>query len=150
MRGAEAVMRCLRAFARDPFGLAATEFAVIMPFVVFAFFAEFDMYRYAMATQRLEIIAESVAQMVASASASTSATTKGNGVVADWDLNFYENSAFFLYPDILTSPAVQQGTAWQLALEVDIAAIKMTPQGTTYVPKTAWRGTSANGANNRQ
>jgi hypothetical protein len=144
------MIRSFRAFAHDTVGIAATEFAVMMPFVVFAFLGEFDMYRYALATQRLEVVAESVAQMVASAGASTSATTTGDGVVADWDINFYENSAFFLYPDILTSPAVQQGTAWQLALEVDLAAIKMTPQGSTYVPKTVWHGTVGNGANNRQ
>jgi Flp pilus assembly protein TadG len=145
------MLRCLPRFRRDRSGVAATEFAVIMPLAIFAILAEFDMYRYVMATQRLEVLAESVAQMLASPIASTTAATTGDGVVSDWDINFAMNSAYFLYPDILTSPAVQQGAAWWQALEVDTAAIKMTLQDDgTYKPVTAWHGTNQTSGNTRQ
>jgi len=141
----------MRRFSRDARGVSVVEFALIVPFVMFVLLAEFDTYRYITATQRMEIVAESVAQMFASTIASSTAVASGDGVVADWDVNFYENSAYFLYPDILTSPAVQQGTPWYQAMEVDVAGIKMVmqPDG-TYKPQTAWHGSAANaGPNNR-
>jgi len=122
-----------------------------MPLAIFAMLAEFDMYRYVMATQRLEVLAESVAQMLASPLASTSATTTGNGVITDWDINFDLNAAYFLYPEILTSPAVQQGAAWWQALEVDTTAIKMVLQpDKTYKPVTVWHGANQSNDNTRQ
>ena len=141
----------LTRFRKDNSAVAAVEFALLAPLLVFVMVVEFDVYRYVMTTQRLEIVAESVAEMFASATASPSALVPGNGVVADWDINFYMNSAYFVYPEILTSPAVQQGSAWWTAMEVDTAGIAMiqkTPG--VYTPTTVWHGTNQSGGNTRQ
>ena len=143
----------LKTFARATCGVAAVEFALLMPLTVFTMLAEFDTYRYVMATQRAEVIAASVAQMFASSTADKTGAvvTNGDGLVGDWDINFYENSAYFLYPDIL-SAASQAGQPWYQYLQVNAAAIKMVSQpGGTYLPQTAWHGANASsGASNRQ
>ena len=67
----------MRRFSRDARGVSVVEFALIVPFVMFVLLAEFDTYRYIMATQRMEIVAESVAQMFASTIASSTAVASG-------------------------------------------------------------------------
>ncbi len=145
------VLRRLSSFRKDSSAVAAIEFALLAPVLVFFMLVEFDVYRYVMTTQRLEYVAESVAEMFASATASPMATIPGNGVVADSDINFYMNSALFVYPEILTSPAVMQGASWYIAMEVDTAAIAMIQYFPgVYTPTTIWHGANQSAGNTRQ
>jgi Flp pilus assembly protein TadG len=145
------LLRRLANLHKDRSAVAAIEFALLSPLLVFFMVVEFDVYRYVMTTQRLEAVAESVAEMFASATTSPLATIPGNGVVADSDINFYMNSALFVYPDVLTSPAVQQGSPWYLAMEVDTAAIAMIQYFPgVYTPTTIWHGTNQSTANTRK
>lgn len=141
----------LKYFRDEISAVAAIEFAMIVPLLVFFMVVEFDVYRYVMATQRLEIIAASVGQMFASATASPNAITTGNGVVGDNDISFYTNSTYFVYPDMLTSPAMLQGTPWWRTVFVDAAGIKMVQApGGTYKPVVVWHAANGVSANTRQ
>lgn len=145
------VLQRLSSFRKDRTAVAALEFALLSPVLVFFMLVEFDVYRYVMTTQRLEFVAESVAEMFASATTSPLAIVPGNGVVSDADINFYMNSAFFVYPEILTSPAVQHGSSWYLAMEVDTAAIAMIQYFPgVYTPTTIWHGANQSAGNTRQ
>lgn len=141
------MLRASELFGKDNRAVAATEFALIFPLLAFAMFAEFEYYRFAMTTQRLEIVANSIAQMIGATGAGNGAKSPVNGTIDDNLLALAVNGMPFLYPDgMVANPGFQ---IWKI-IEVDAAAIDMRPQQDgTFKPFTAWHSKMASGAYSR-
>ena len=133
----------LSSFARNRAGVSAVEFALILPIALVLMLMGFDTARYVLATQRIEEIANTAAEMLAQTAVSAAAVDSNDGAVSDGDLQFYWDSAMFLYPDSAAA-ASAQGVAWSSLLVVNMASINFVASPTgctsscTYKPKVVW------------
>lgn len=133
----------LTSFARNDAGVGVVEFALFLPIILLLLLMGFDVYRFVVATQRIEEVANTVAEMLAQTAGSSSAILANDGTVADADLQFYWDSSIFIYPDV-TAVAQAQGIPWSTLLVVNMTSINFvaTPSGCTsscsYVPKVVW------------
>lgn len=136
-------LRSLRSFLRDAAGIAATEFAMLSPALLLLSVVAFDVGRFALATQRVEAVANSVAEMLAQTPGDSASVEPGDGTVTDANLTYFGDSAMFTFPDAL-STANQLGVTWQSLLTVNMASVKFTtspPQcvtNCTYTPAVVW------------
>jgi hypothetical protein len=131
----------LHGFARCRAGVAAVEFALIAPVMLFLLLVGFDVGRFVLATERVERVAGSVSQMLAETAPSAPGSTVG--YVSANDLLFFWNSAMFTFPDVLTASNAENTNWWNL-LDVEMSSIKfnVTPanctSSCTYTPKVLW------------
>jgi len=135
------MLRALKSFFVNQAAVAAIEFSLLVPVFAFALFGEFEVYRYVMMAQRVQIAAESAAQIFADTSKDTSgrASTPGDGVLDGWDLNFVLGSPIYLYPDVFEDPRANNGGNWTYVINVQAAGIRMIQQSDgSYLPKTDW------------
>jgi Flp pilus assembly protein TadG len=129
--------------------VSAVEFAFVVPVMILLMLAGFDLGRFILATQRVEIVAGTLGQMLSETAASPSAPTPGDGVVSYSDILNIDNSAFYIFPDVLTQSSAQ-GVSWNSLLQTNLASIQFTatPTGCTtacsYVPKVVWTYGGAN------
>ena len=132
-----------RAFPKQDSGVAFVEFAMIAPFLLFLMLAGFEMGRYVLATQRVAAVANSVAQMLGQTGPSAYAVNSNDGAVTDSELTYFQQSAFFTYPDVLLA-ANQQGVAWTSLLVVNMASVRFNPKPSActsncqYQPQVVW------------
>lgn len=141
------MIRCIRtklsSFAQNHVGIGSVEFALILPIALLLLLMGFDTARFALTTQRIEEIANTAAEMLAQTAVSSAATLSNDGAVSDADLQFFGDSAIFIYPDA-AAVAQAQGVAWSTQLVVNMSSINFvaTPTGCTssctYKPKVVW------------
>jgi Flp pilus assembly protein TadG len=130
-------------FLSNASGVAATEFVMLSPILLMLSVVSFDAGRYVLATQRVEAVANSIAQMLAQTSGNKASVEPGDGTVTDNDLNYFNQSAMFTFPDALAA-ANQQQLPWQNLLVVNMASIKFTVtpancvSNCNYTPQVAW------------
>ena len=133
----------LGSFASDRAGAGSVEFAFILPIALLLMLVGFDTARYVLATQRIEEIANTSAEMLAQTAVNSSAVLSNDGTVSDGDLQFYWDSAMFLYPDSAAA-ASAQGVAWSSLLVVNMTSIDFVAQPTgctsscTYKAQVVW------------
>ena len=134
----------LRAWREDARGVAATEFAMATPVVMLLMLGGFDVGRFALATQRVELVANEVGEIVAqTVYASSNASGQTIGTINDTQLGNAQQAAMFIFPQALAA-ASQQGVFWTSLLKVDVTSLQFvtTPAGCTsscnYVPKVIW------------
>ena len=136
-------LRRARAFPFDKSGVAIIEFAMVAPFLLLLLLAGFDMGRYALATQRVEAVANSVAQMLSQTGLSSDAVNANDGTVTDTELNLFRQSALFTFPEALAA-ASRQGVKWSDLLVVNMASIRFRPPAPNcathcaYTPQVVW------------
>ena len=121
----------LCSFARDRAGVGAVEFTLILPVALLLLLMGFDTGRYVLATERVEEIANTAAEMLAQTGVSSSAVLSSDGTVSDTDLQFYWDSAIFIFPGA-TAAAQAQNANWRSQLfvhmsSIDFAASPMVP-----------------------
>lgn len=137
--------RCAASFPPDKAGVAAIEFAFLVPIMLLLSLGGFDLGRFVMATEQVGMTAYYIAQMISEAPLSTSATIAGDGTVASADLQFYHDAAMVIFPDVLSDSAAQ-GIPWSQDIGITMTSIKFkaTPTGCTtscsYVPQVVWSG----------
>jgi Flp pilus assembly protein TadG len=127
----------LAAFARAEQGLAALEFALVVPLLVMALVGFSEIDRYAATTRQLESSANAISQML------TQSTSVTNG-----DLNFAYDSLTVLFPRVLDDSA-RKGARWRDDISVAMSSVafaKTNPACATncaYTAQVAWSGGSA-------
>jgi Flp pilus assembly pilin Flp len=139
-----ALVSRLRAFLRNRSGVSAVEFAMISPILLLLLVTGLDTGRYVLATERVEEVANTVAQMIAqSEPAKTGAVDTGDAVLYQSDLEFFWDSAVFIYPDA-AAIAQKLNVSWQNLLTVHMSSIKfvvnapLCGMACTYKPEVVW------------
>jgi Flp pilus assembly protein TadG len=133
----------LGSLAQNDAGVGTVEFAFIVPIALLLLLMGFDTARYALTTQRIEEIANTAAEMLAQTAVNSAAVLSNDGTVSDADLQFYGDSAIFIYPDA-AAVAQAQGVAWSTQLVVNMTSINFvaSPSGCTtsctYKAKVVW------------
>jgi Flp pilus assembly protein TadG len=131
-----------RAF-RNESGVAAVEFVLAAPFILFLMLGGFEVGKYVVASQRVELVASEIGEMVAQTLPSASAGEAGDGVLTGANLSVILDAAYFIMPDALAS-ANAQGLTWQQVMDVSVTSIKFTTspsgcnQNCSYTPSVVW------------
>jgi Flp pilus assembly protein TadG len=118
--------------ARD--GVSAIEFSIWAPVMTALFLGGVDTARYTIATGRIADVASTIGQML---------SVNTSGTVNYIDLQFYDDSAMAIYPQVLAD-AARQGIAWGNDMAITISQVNFTatPTGCTtscsYQAKVAW------------
>jgi Flp pilus assembly protein TadG len=140
-RTSQAVRRS--AWPENATGIAAVEFALATPIVLILMLCGFDVGRFALASQRVEVVANETGQIVAQTAASQGTVEPGDGVISDTQLTNAEQAAAFIFPEALIA-AGQQGVLYTSLLQVNITSLKFVTKptgcssGCTYVPEVVW------------
>jgi hypothetical protein len=113
----------LAEFRRDRSGFAAAEMAILAPIMILLALMGVDVTRYALATEQVEQVANTIGQMIVT----TGPTTPGGttATVSDTDLQFYHDSAMVIFPDVL-SDAANQGIPWGNDIAISMTFIQFT------------------------
>ncbi len=132
-----------RSFARNCAGVSTVEFTLILPVALLLLLMGFDTARYVLATERVEEIANTAAEMLAQTGASGSAVVSGDGTVSDADLQFYWDSAIFIFPGAAAAAQGQNANWWsQLVVNMSSINFVVSPTGCTtscsYKPRVVW------------
>ena len=120
-----------KTFARSNHGLAAVEFALILPVMLAFIFGGYETVRAITCARRLTILANAIVQQV------TSNTT---GTILNTDAHFYYNTAMVVFPQSMKDAARYNNYWWQ-DVNVAISSIAFTTVCTlscTYVPNVIW------------
>jgi hypothetical protein len=123
-----------RRFIRAKDGLAALEFALVLPLLLAIMLGFYEIDRYAFAVRRLEIAAASMTDML---------TTNTTGFINYNDIHFAEDSIMVLFPMVLADSAAKQ-IPWQNDISISISSIVFSPtvksctSNCTYTANVAW------------
>ena len=120
--------RRLSSFARATSGVAALEFALILPMLIFMMLGSVELQRYMRTERQLSLAAESLAALVAQRQAGNLS-----------DLAFEVNSMPHLFP-----PATETSANWASNIAYQITSVVFAPtvdgctSGCTYKANVAW------------
>ena len=126
--------RDFRSFLRNTKGLAALELAIWAPLMSLVLLGGVEITRYTIATKRIENVASTIGQML---------TVNSVGTVNYVDLQFYNDSAMVLFPQVL-SDAKQQNISWANDIAITMSSVTFTASpancttACTYTPKVLW------------
>lgn len=150
----------MRRFGAADGGLAAIEFALIMPTLLFILFAGAQLIAYVDATRKVELVAHSISQMISQAT-----PPKGETVaqVNATDLHFSYDATLVLFPYVMKD-AKRRKVAWWENISINYASIRFTAKNaacksntdtsadlsTCYDANVVWTttGTAQPGGNN--
>lgn len=125
-------------FAGDARAIAATEFALMLPFMMILMVGSFELSQGMKAARKITLVADTVGELL---------SQNGTGTVGSADLSFAQDSAMLIFPDIL-APSAARGVTWDQDPASDIkismsgVAITLHVPGCTsnclYDAKVAW------------
>ena len=126
-------IRALRFLASDHRGVSAIEFAIGAPVMILLLLAGVDSARYALAVRRIEQVTTTIGQMV---------SVNTLGTVDPTDIQFYESSAFAVFPLVL-SDSTTRGVLWNTDLALTVSSVKLSTSGSTKTANVSWSTGSA-------
>ena len=138
------VLRALKRFVRDARAVAAVEFAVSAPFMIFLILGTVEFGRYLRAQERTQAIAYSLSQMLAEQPANPAAIQSGDAAVTSDYVHFLLTMAGKQFPDAAMQSAQTGDNCWWCNLTVSMGslAFKASPSGCsgncTYTPQVMW------------
>lgn len=118
-------------------GVAALEFALVLPVLLVALLGFVELDRYVTSTRQLESASNSISEML------SQSTSKTNG-----DLNFAYDSLMVLFPRVLEDSA-RKAVAWRNDINVSMSSIAFASTvpgcvaNCTYKAQVAWSSGSA-------
>jgi Flp pilus assembly protein TadG len=121
-------------FARARRGMAAVEFAMILPLMVALTLGSVEVARMILFTRKIELVANTAVEML---------TQNGTGFVNYVDLHFAQDSTMVIFPQIMQDAANKQIT-WSNDIAISMASVQFTPtQATctsncTYLANVVW------------
>jgi Flp pilus assembly protein TadG len=125
----------LSAFVRSRRGVAAVEFALVLPFMIILMLGSIEVARLITFTRKIELVANTAVEMLTQ--------TPLPGVVFDQDLQFTQGSTVVIFPQILQD-AANKGVAWTSDIAISMASIQFTATPSTcttacsYVANVVW------------
>ena len=117
-----------RLLGSDTRGVAAIEFALVIPILMLLLLVGFDSARYIVAARRVAVVASTIGQML-----SVSTT----GQIATADLQFYEDSTVGIFPQVLQD-SYQQGLTWSNDIGMTVSAVNFTGTSPSYQGLVNW------------
>ena len=126
-------IRALRFLASDRRGVSAIEFAMGAPVMILLLLAGVDSARYALAVRRIEQVTTTIGQMV---------SVNTLGTVDPADIQFYESSAFAVFPLVL-SDSTTRGVLWNADLALTVSSVNLSTSGSTQTANVSWSTGSA-------
>ncbi len=125
-----------RTFGRSVSGLAAVEFALLLPVMLIFIFGGVETVRAITCARRLTYLANAIGQQV------TAGTTNQ---IANADMHFVYNTAVAMFPQVLKD-ASRYGNFWWQNITISVSSINFTvtptgcTSGCTYTPAVIWSG----------
>lgn len=111
-------------------GIAALEFALLAPLMIYTLLAAADIANALNTTRRMTNAADTIAELV-----SQQTTSSGiQGTVANADLTGYFYSIFATFPDVL-SDAAGKGEAWTSDIQPIVTSVTFGPAATCVTPQ---------------
>ncbi len=126
--------RALVGLARSRTGIAAVEFAMILPLMIALMLGSVEIARYIVFSRKVELVANTAVEML---------TQNGTGTVNYTDLHFAQDSTMVIFPQILQD-AANKGVTWSNDISISMASVQFSPQpatctnSCTYVAKVVW------------
>ena len=130
------VLRHWLAFARSRRGIAAVEFALILPLMVVLTLGSVEVARLIIFTRKIELVANTAVEML---------TQNGTGKVNYIDLHFAQDSTMVIFPQILQD-AANKKISWSNDIAISMASVQFSPSpatctsNCTYVANVVWNG----------
>ncbi|HJE24587.1 MAG TPA: pilus assembly protein [Methylorubrum populi] len=116
-----------RSFRRSESGIAALEFALVLPTFLFVLLSSAQLIMYVNAVRRVELIAYSISQMISQATPPAGQTiAKINAT----DLHFSFDSTLVLFPYVMAD-AYRRSMPWHQNISINYAGIKFTPKSSS-------------------
>lgn len=103
-------------------GIAAIEFALILPTLLLILFAGAQVVAYIDATRKVELVAHSISQMISQTVPPNNTTV---ALVNASDLHFSYDATLVLFPYVMKD-AKRQGRAWWQNISINYASIQFT------------------------
>jgi Flp pilus assembly protein TadG len=122
-------------FSRSTGGIAAVEFALILPLMIAIVFGSVEAARILTFSRRVNLVANTTIQML---------TQNSTGTVNYIDLHFAQDSAMVIFPQVLLDSS-QRGESWSQDVQISMASVQFTlanPSCTSkcsYNEKVVWR-----------
>ena len=113
----------LWSIGRSTSGLAAVEFALVIPFIIMFIFGGYEAVRAINSERRLTVLANAIAQQITAATATPGASY---AELANADLHFFYNTAIVLFPQALADGA-RYGNAWSQNVSISVTSVSFTP-----------------------
>jgi hypothetical protein len=127
MSNVQGVLTRIRSFRTGTAGVAAIEFALIVPVLVSFGFGAAELIRYLSIQKRVATAAESVSMMVSMSDRPIDAN----------HFRFIVNSTRLIVAEVGKDEAAQ-GRAWNDILRVNVASIRFEPVGGSLAPMVRW------------
>ncbi|CAO4183087.1 TadE-like domain-containing protein [Methylorubrum populi] len=131
-------------------GIAAVEFALILPTLLLLLFAGAQLITYIEATRKIDLVAQSISQMISRAAPATGQTV---AKVDSGDLQFSYDSTLVLFPYVMRD-ARRQGIPWYQDISVNFAGIQFKQTSSTcatsadmsacYTANVVWTSSGTN------
>ena len=125
-------------FGRSSSGVAAVEFALILPIMLLFLFGGFETVRAISSARRLTFLANAIAEQV---------TVSTTGKISNADMHFFYNATMVVFPQVLRD-ATQYGNYWWQDINISVSSIAFTTvpagctSGCTYSPNVIWSGSN--------
>lgn len=123
-------------FRKSTSGLAALEFALILPIMTVFLLGGYEVVRAINSVRRLTILANAIGQQI---------TANTSGSVTNADLHFFYNTAIPVFPEAMKDANTNSNYWWQ-NIDITMSSITFTatPSGCTssctYTPSVVWTG----------
>jgi Flp pilus assembly protein TadG len=135
-------LRLCGVFARSRRGVAAVEFALVLPFMVLLMLGSVEVARLITFSRKIELVANTAVEMLSQND--TSAPGNSNeGVVNYQDLHFTQGAALVIFPQLLKD-AANKGVLWTSDISISMASVTFTPTPSTcttsctYTANVVW------------
>jgi Flp pilus assembly protein TadG len=117
-------------------GMAAVEFALILPSLLLIMFASIQIVAYIDATRKVELVAHSISQMISQATPPPNTTV---AAVNATDLHFSFDATLVLFPYVMKD-AKRRGVAWWQTISINYAAIQFRAKNAACQNSTSTSG----------
>jgi Flp pilus assembly protein TadG len=127
----------LGAFARSRRGIAAVEFALVLPFMIILTLGSIEVARLIIFTRKIELVANTAVEML-SQNNTPAPSNASQGVVNFNDLHFTQGATLVIFPQILQD-AANKGVEWSNDIAISMASIQFTPTPSTCTTSCTYK-----------